>query len=309
MNHPRNTSLLFRALFPALVLAACGSSSTSTPGTDAGAGTGGATGTGGALGTGGATGTGGSAGTGDGAAGTGDSAGNDGGSNTMAKGPAAVGLGTAGSHVVLAKTGISSVPASHLTGDVGLSPSAASFVTGFSLMAQPANVFSTSTQVVGKVMAADYAVPTPSLLTTAVSNMETAYTDAAGRPTPDHLDLGTGNIGGMTLVAGLYKWTRTITIPTDVTISGGANDVWIFQTSGDLTMAAATKVTLAGGARAKNIFWQVAGATTIGATSHFEGIILDKTAITLQTGASMNGRALAQTQVVLQQATITQPSQ
>jgi hypothetical protein len=211
--------------------------------------------------------------------------------------------------LVLAKTGISSVPSSHLTGDIGLSPAAASFVTGFSLVADSTNVFATSTQVVGKVYAADYAVPTSSRLTTAVSNMESAYTDAAGRPTPDFLELGTGDIGGKTLAPGLYKWTSTITIPSNVTIAGGANAVWIFQTTGDLTLAAAKTVTLSGSAQPKNIFWQVAGQATFGANSHFEGIVLAKTSITLQTGATMNGRALSQTQVALQQATITQPAQ
>jgi hypothetical protein len=228
---------------------------------------------------------------------------------TTSRGPAPVGLGTAGNHVVLAKTAISSVPSSGLTGDIGLSPAAATFVTGFSLVADSTNVFSRSTQVVGKVFAANYAVPTPSGLTTAVSNMESAYTDAASRPTPDFLELGTGDIGGQTLAPGLYKWTSTVTVPANVTIAGGANDVWIFQTTGDLTMAAAKTVTLSGGAQAKNIFWQIAGQATLGANSHFEGIILSKTAITLQTGATMNGRALAQTQVALQQATITQPAQ
>jgi hypothetical protein len=236
------------------------------------------------------------------------------GRNPAGAGPAAVSLGSAGdpgaagSYVVLAKTGISSVPGSALTGDIGLSPAAASFVTGFSLIADATNVFATSTQVSGKVFAANYAVPSPINLTTAIGSMEGAYSDAASRPTPDFLELSTGNIGGLTLVPGLYKWTSTVTIPANLTIAGGANDVWIFQTSGDLTMAAAKTVTLSGGARAKNIFWQVAGQATLGANSHFEGVVLSKTAITLQTGATMNGRALAQTQVALQQATITQPA-
>ncbi|MHB8877425.1 MAG: Ig-like domain-containing protein, partial [Myxococcaceae bacterium] len=106
-----------------------------------------------------------------------------------AQGPAPVGLGAAGNYVVLAKTAISTVPGSTLTGSLGLSPAAASYITGFSLVADSTNVFSNSTQVVGKVYAANYAVPTPSNLTTAVSNMEAAYTDAAGRPTPDFLEL------------------------------------------------------------------------------------------------------------------------
>ncbi|HET9450987.1 MAG TPA: ice-binding family protein, partial [Aggregicoccus sp.] len=213
---------------------------------------------------------------------------------TAAKGPAPVGLGTAGNYAILAKTGVSSVPSSSVTGDIGLSPAAASYLTGFSLVADATNVFSTSPQIVGKAYAADYAVPSPSNLTTAVSNMESAYTDAAGRPTPDFLELGTGNIGGKTLAPGLYKWTSTVTIPADVTLSGGANDVWILQTTGDLTMDAAKRITLSGGAQAKNVFWQVAGRTTFGANSHFEGVLLCKTDVTLQTGATMNGRVLSQ---------------
>lgn len=225
-----------------------------------------------------------------------------------ALGPAPVQLGTSGNFAILAKTGVSSVPSSMVTGDIGLGPAAATYITGFSLVADSTNVFATSTQITGKAFAANYAVPTPSNLTTAVSNMEAAYTDAAGRVTPDFLELGTGNIGGQTLAPGLYKWTSSITIPSDVTISGGANDVWIFQTTGDLSMTAAKRITLAGGALAKNIFWQVAGRATFGADSHFEGVLLSKTDVTLQTGATMSGRILAQTQVALQQATVTQPA-
>jgi hypothetical protein len=219
-----------------------------------------------------------------------------------------VGLVQAGNFVVLAKTGISTVPASSVTGDIAVSPAAATFITGFSLVADSTNVFATSPQVVGKVFAADYAVPSPSNLTTAVLDMQTAYTDAAGRPTPDFLELGTGNIGGKTLAPGLYKWTSTVNVPTDVTISGGANDVWIFQTTGDLIMAANQHVTLSGGALAKNIFWQVAGQATFGAGAHFEGVLLCKTGVTLQTLATMNGRILAQTAVALQKATVTKPA-
>jgi hypothetical protein len=225
-----------------------------------------------------------------------------------AKGPSPVGLGQSGNFVIVAKTGISTVPASAVTGDIAVSPAAASFITGFSLVADATNVFSSSTQLTGKAFAANYAVPTPINLTTAVSDMQTAYTDAAGRPTPDFLELGTGNLGGKTLAPGLYKWTSTVNVPTDVTISGGANDVWIFQTTGDLIMAANMHVTLAGGALAKNIFWQVAGQSTFGAGAHFEGVLLCKTGVTLQTGSTMNGRILAQTAVALQKATVTKPA-
>ncbi len=223
--------------------------------------------------------------------------------------PSAVGLGAAGNYAILAKAGISTVPASVVTGDIGLSPAAATYLNGFSLVADASNVFSVSPQITGKAFAADYAVPTPSNLTTAVGAMETAYTDAAGRPTPDFTELGSGDIGGKTLTPGVYKWTSTINIPNDVTISGGADKVWIFQTTGDLVMAANKRVTLSGGALAKNIFWQVAGNVSIGAGAHFEGILMCMTDVTLETGASMNGRILSQTEVALQQATVTQPAQ
>ena len=220
------------------------------------------------------------------------------------QGPAVVLLGSAGNFVALAKAAISSVPTSVVTGNIGVSPAAASYITGFSLVADSTNVFSTATQVAGKVFAANYAVPSPANMTTAIADMELAYVDAAGRPNPDHVELGAGEIGGLTLKAGLYKWTSTVKISEHLVLSGCASDVWILQTSGDLTMASAKKVILSGGAQAKNVFWQVAGQATIGAGAHFEGVILSKTGITLETGASMTGRALAQTAVALQQATL-----
>jgi hypothetical protein len=218
---------------------------------------------------------------------------------------AVVNLGSSINYLILAKTAITNIPTSALTGDLGLSPAAESYITGLALI--DATGYSTSAQVTGHVFAADMASPTPVTLTTAVNDMLTAYTDAAGRPSPDFLELYTGNIGGKTLSAGLYKWTNTVTIPSDVTISGSATDVWIFQIAGNLTMSSAKNITLSGGALAKNIFWQVAGEVTIGTTSHFEGIILSMTAITFQTGASMNGRALAQTAVILDQNAVTEP--
>ena len=217
----------------------------------------------------------------------------------------AVNLGAAANYVILAKSEITNVATSAITGDMGLSPAATSYITGFALV--NATGYATSSQVVGKVYAADMVAPTPINLTTAVNNMLTAYTDAAGRPSPDFTELGAGNIGGKTLTPGLYKWSTAVTLPTDVTISGGANDVWIFQISGNLTMSSAVKVILSGGAQAKNIFWQVAGQVTLGTTSHFEGVILSKTGITMQTGASLNGRALAQTAVILDKNAVTQP--
>jgi hypothetical protein len=214
-----------------------------------------------------------------------------------------IALGTSGDYVIVAKTAINNTSTSAITGDLGLSPAATSYITGLALT--DATGFATSSQVTGKVYAADMADPTPANLTTTVSNMITAYNDAAGRTTPDFLELGTGNIGGKTLTPGLYKWTSNVTVPSSIVISGGANDVWIFQISGTLAASSAVNVTLTGGAQAKNIFWQVAGQVTLGTTSHFEGIILSMTGITLQTGASLNGQALAQTAVILDSNVVT----
>jgi hypothetical protein len=220
-------------------------------------------------------------------------------------GPAPVVLGAAGSYVVLAKSAISNVPTSKITGDLALSPAPASYITGFSLT--KAGTHWTTPEVIGSVFAADNDPPTPVDLTTAVGAMMTAYTDAAGRPTPGFLELGAGTIGGLTLAPGLYKWTSTVTIPADITLSGAANDTWIFQVAGDLDLAAAKSMKLIGGARAKNIVWQVSGNVTLGTTSHAEGIVMSKTAITLGTGASINGRLFAQTAVSLDSSTVTKP--
>jgi len=218
---------------------------------------------------------------------------------------AVVDLGGSANYVILAKTAISNVATSAITGDLGLSPAATSYATGFALISSTG--YATAAQVTGKIYAADMVAPTPINLTTAVNNMITAYNDAAGRPSPDFTELATGNIGGKTLTPGLYKWTNSVTMPSDVTISGSADDVWIFQIAGNLTMSTAIKITLTGGAQAKNIFWQVAGQASLGTTSHFEGIILSKTGITFLAGASMKGRALAQTSVVLDKNIITKP--
>ena len=216
---------------------------------------------------------------------------------------APVNLGKAASFAVLAKSGITNVPSSKITGNVGASP-----ITG-------AAIGLTCAEVTGKIYSVNAAGPLPCRvtdatgLTTAVRDMQTAYTDAAGRTNPRAVNLGAGQIGGLTLAPGLYKWTSNVGISKNVTLAGGANDVFIFQIAGTLTQASATKVILAGGARAKNVFWQTAGGVAIGTTAHFEGTILTKTLIALKTGASTNGRLLAQTAVTLQKNVVTAPVQ
>jgi hypothetical protein len=144
-------------------------------------------------------------------------------------------------------------------------------------------------------------------LTAAIGAKGTAYTDAAARA-PDYTELGAGNIGGLNLGPATYKWSSAVLIPADVTLTGGPNDVWIFQIAQGLTVSSGVHVILAGGALAKNVFWQTFAAADIGTTSQFNGVILSQTSIAMKTGASINGRLLAGTQVTLEQNTVTQPA-
>jgi len=223
-------------------------------------------------------------------------------------GPATVNLGTAGNFVILASTGVSTTGTTSIVGNIGVSPVAATYITGFGLIMDPSGTFSTSSLVTGNIYAANYTEPTPTNLTTAVGNMITAYDDAAGRLNPDYTELYTGNLTGQTLIPALYKWSSAVLINAGgVTLAGGPNDVWIFQIAQNLTIADGAIVTLSGGAQPQNIFWQVAGQTNIGTTAQFKGIVLCQTLVSMNTGATVNGRLLAQTAVTSDQNSVIQP--
>ena len=224
--------------------------------------------------------------------------------------PAPVNLVTSGDFVILSKTGISTTGVTSITGDIGVSPIDHTAITGFGLILDLSGTFSRSSLVSGKVYAADYTDPTPTKMSTAVSDMETAYTDAAGRTLPDYTELYAGDITGQTLTPGLYKWGTGVLISAGgVTILGTVNDIWIFQIAQNLDLSNGAIVTLNGGAQVSNIFWQVAGQVTLGTSVEMKGIILCQTQIVMSTGATLNGRALAQTAVTLDASTIfTSPS-
>ncbi len=211
---------------------------------------------------------------------------------------APVTLGAAGNFVILAKSGISTVPTSAITGNIGVSPIDSTGITGFSLTMDATNQFGTSSQLTGKAYASDYTSPTPSNLTTAISNMETAYVDAAGRAA-NYTELYAGDLSGKTLTPGVYKWGTGISANTNVTFNGSSTDVWILQVSDGITIASGVNIILSGGAQASNIIWQAADTVTIGTGAHFEGTILAMTNISLGTNASINGRLYAQTAVTL----------
>ena len=189
--------------------------------------------------------------------------------------PASPTLGAAGSFVVLGGSTVTSTGATALTGDLGVSPGTA--VTGF----PPGTL--TGTVHAGDVTSA-----------AAMAALTTAYNDLAGR-TLAPITVA-GNLGGMTLPPGLYKSTSSLAISSgDLTLDarGDANAVFIFQMASTLTTTAGRSVILAGGAKASHVFWQVGSSATLGTTSSFKGTILADQSITLATGATLNGRALA----------------
>jgi hypothetical protein len=217
-------------------------------------------------------------------------------------GQAPVPLGRAATFAILTKSGITDVFPTAINGDVGASP-----ITGAAIHLTCAEVMTGIIYSVNAAGPLPCRVTAPALLTKAVGDMQIAYANAAGRKLPNHTDLGAGEIGGLTLTPGLYKWNTGVLISTNVTLSGGSSAVWIFQIAGTLIQASATRVILKGGALPKNVFWQTSDAVAIGTTAHFNGVVLAKTMIAMKTGASANGRLLAQTAVTLQKNAVRRP--
>jgi hypothetical protein len=226
-----------------------------------------------------------------------------------------VNLGDAEEYVILAKTGIATTATkSTITGDIGVSPITATAITGFDL-SRDSLEYSTSAQITGKAYASDYDAPTKEALTAAVDDMMTAYTDAAGRPNSDgaRIDLNRGNLGGEyggkdhELTPGVYTFGTGVTIAEDIYFDGDRDEdsVFIIQTAGSLEQVAGTKVILENGARAENIFWQVATHVEVGAGAEMQGILLAKTKVDFIIGSELTaGRVLTQTACNLDGATI-----
>jgi hypothetical protein len=218
----------------------------------------------------------------------------------------AVNLRSTAGFAVLAGSLVSNVPTSAITGNIGLSPATGGNITGFG-----------PNEVTGIIYATDASgpagsVPAASMLTTAKGDLTLAYNDAAGRtpvPSGAFLNPGSGNIGGLTLVPGLYKFTSTVSITgSNLTLAGSASDIWIFQIASALNVGNGVQVILSGGARAANIFWQVGTSATLGTTSVMKGTIMADQSISLNTGASLEGRALASiAAVTLASNAVTQP--
>jgi hypothetical protein len=213
--------------------------------------------------------------------------------------PGGLALGAACGYGVLAGATVTNTGPTHIVnGDLGLSPG--SSVTGFA--DPPANTYvGTGTHTAGLGLVSGIihitdAPPSPNDAKTAQTNLTTAYNDLAGRTAPAPTTVA-GDLGGLTLAPGLYKSTSTLGITGTLTLDGqgNANAVWIFQIASSLTTLSGSNVKLTNSASAHNIFWQVGSSATLGTTSTFNGSILSLASITLATGATLNGRALAQT--------------
>lgn len=214
---------------------------------------------------------------------------------TFSQSPAPLDLGCSGTFAVLAGSTVTSTGATIVDGNIGLSPG--SGIVGF----PPATV------VNGAIHIND------AMAISGKSCLTIAYNDAAGRtpvPTGTFLNPGSGNIGGLTLVAGLYKFTSSAAITgSNVTFTGGADDVWIFQIASDLNVGNGVRVILSGGAQARNVYWQVGTSATIGTSAIMVGTILADQSISLNTGAVLNGRAMARIgAVTLAGSTVNKPS-
>jgi hypothetical protein len=220
-----------------------------------------------------------------------------------------INLGTAVNYAILAESGISTTGTTSITGNLGISPAAATFITGFGINYLAGSTFSTSSLVTGKIYAPEYANPTPANLTTAIDNMRTAFTTGNGLAagTTELLD---GNLNGQTLAAGVYKWSTGLSITNGITLDGGGDPcaMFVFQIAQDLTVANNAIITLANGAKADNIYWLVAGSgAVLGTTVQFKGNILSKTLISVNTGSTVNGRLIAQTAITLNASIIVKP--
>jgi hypothetical protein len=225
-----------------------------------------------------------------------------GGVGGLGHGPAPLNLGAAVNFAVVAETAITTASPSVINGNVGLSP------------ASGANVTLGCPPVTGRIYTVDSAGPLPcqivdpGLLSLVVGDGHTAWHVARDARPADFSEVGSGNIGGMTLAPATYRWSTGVQIPANLTLSGGPNDVWIFVIETDLVVGPGVQIVLAGGAVPQNIFWvTLVDNVEIGARASFQGVILAETTIDMKTGATINGRLLAAQGINLDGNTVTQP--
>jgi hypothetical protein len=203
----------------------------------------------------------------------------------LGRGPAPLDLKTSANYVILSVNALTNQPSSQVTGNVGLTKARGSLIQ------------LSCGEVVGQIVSSDNSGPPcrvtdPAGLNQGEVDADDAYLDAIAR-TPDYNELGGGNIGGLNLGPATYHWTTGVSIPTNLTLTGGPNDVWIFQIMEHLEVAPDVHIILKGGALPQNVFWAPTWAVDLGASSRFSGILLPAAPVFMRTGASIQGKLLA----------------
>lgn len=195
-------------------------------------------------------------------------------------------LGDAQSYAVVGASAVTNTGASVLTGDLGISPGAASSITGF-----PPGI------VTGATRAGAAALP-------AQNSNTSAYLNLRGQACPAANNLTGVNLGGLTLVPGVYCFSSSAQLTGVLTLNfqGNPAAVFIFQMGSTLTTAPSSSVVIINGGQPCNVFWQVGSSATIDTSTAFVGNILALTSITVNTSATIAGRALAQTGAVTLQS-------
>jgi len=201
------------------------------------------------------------------------------------RGPATVPLATAANFVILSVTALTNVMPSVVTGNVGMTK------------ASGALIGLTCAEVNGTIYSSDTSGPACKVtdaagLTLAETDADIAYYDAVGR-VPDYVELGAGNIGGLNLGPATYRWSTGVQIPDSLKLTGGPNDVWIFQIAQGLSVGSGVQIILVGGALPENIYWATYAEVHLGTGSQFKGILLPAAPVFMGNGASINGRLLA----------------
>ena len=213
----------------------------------------------------------------------------------------AVDLGIADSFAIIAYTSITSAPTSNITGKVGLKPGTRSLIN-----------LNPATEVVGgldEIYAGDDIGDPSDYMNMAREDLIGAYRDIVSRPADaDKVEAYGGNPSGKILPPGIYKWSNGAAINSDITLEGSATDIFIFQITGDLSIAPKVRIVLSGGARAKNIYWQVSGKVTLESTTVVQGTIMSQLTFEMKSLAQLNGRALVKNgKLLLSQNVITKP--
>jgi hypothetical protein len=208
-----------------------------------------------------------------------------GGVGGLGHGPAPLNLGSSADYTILSVSALTNQPTSVVTGNVGMTKVRGSLI-GL-----------TCGEVSGQIVSIDRSSRScgrtdPTGLNQGELDADDAYNDATTRA-PDYSELAGGNIGGLNLGPAVYAWSTEVTITSNLTLTGGPNDVWIFRTSGGLSVDPGVKIILNGGALSQNIFWAPRATAQLGANSQFKGILLPAAPVFMESGASINGKLLA----------------